>query len=542
MTAEDILRSFEKAKADRTVVESTWEDIIYHVNPRKRGINTKYEPGEKPSWDVYDDTPQQSNLTLAAGLSGYMTNSSQRWFELRTRDEALMNDNAVRSFFNKSAEIMYAILADSNFYQQIHETYLDLGALGNCALYEEEDVKNAVRFYARHPREVYFVEDHREEVNLVFRSFPLTAWQAVQFFGEQNVSEAVYKAVYEDKDYNKKFNYVHHVCPRYKREAGKQDGTNKPFASFWVEVESKKIIKEGGYDEFPFMCGRFYKNSGEVYGYGPGNSCYSDILMLNKSVETYIKGAEIAIYPPWLAEHDGIMGTLDLRAGAINYQRQPLSQGQAVQPLGSNSNFQVGIDFIQRAEAKIKSAFFVDLFLMLSQTNNMTATEVMERTNEKMLIMGPVLGRLQSELLSPVIARTFNILMRNGKLPPMPQELQGKEYDVVYVSPLAKAQRAAQAKDMQTFLMIIGQMAQAWPDVLHKVKSLIYVDKLSKIYSVDPDIVADDEEAEASIAAQQEAMAQQQKMVALQQAADIAKTGGQAGTEFAKAKALSTQK
>lgn len=541
MRASDIINSFEKARNDRVIPEATWEDLLYYGFPRKRGIQTVYQPGDKPSWDVFDDTATQSNLILAAGLSGYMTNSSQRWFELRTRKEALMKSDEVKHFFSESAEIMYSTFANSNLYQQLHECYIDLGSVGTAAIYEEDDPRDFVRFYARPPKEMYILEDSREEVNMVFRKFTMTSWQAYEFFG-QDCGETIRKCVEEQKDFNKTFDFIQYVCPRHKRDVRKKDNKNKPYASYWVSLADKKIVRESGFEEMPYFCPRFYKNSGEVYGYSALYTCYPDVTMVNKAVETYIKGAEIAIYPPWIAENDGIMGTLDLRAGAINYQRQPMSQGQVIQPLRSGSNIQVGLDFIQRVEDKIRRAFFVDLFLMIAQqTGNMTATEVIERTQEKMLIIGPILGRLQSELLNKIVYRTFNILLRRGELPPVPKELEGQAWDVVYVSPLAKAQRAAQARDMQTFLAVIGQMSEFVPDVIDKLKSDVIVDKFGKVYSVDPDIIAGDDDVADKRAARAAQMAQAQKMAMLQAGAGIAAQAGQAEERFANANATRGQ-
>jgi hypothetical protein len=450
-----------------------------------------------------------------------------------------MKQPGVAKFFNDASETMYATLANSNFYQQIHEGYLDLGAIGNACVYEDEDYKDTVRFYARHPREVYIVEDDREEVTMVYRKFPMTAWQAYVFFGEANCGKAVLKAVLEDKDYGKSFDFVHYVTIRHKRDPRKKDKFNKPFASWWVSLADKKILKEGGYEEFPYFYPRFYKNSSETYGYGPTYACYPSIKRLNNATELYEAAAYQDAYPPWLAEHDGLMGTLDLRKDAVNYQKQPLSQGQAVQSLKHDRNIQVGIDYMDRKEKNIKQAFFVDLFLMLANQGNMTATEVIERTQEKMLILGPVLGRLQNELLNPIIYRTFNILMRRGKLGKIPAVLDGVDWDVVYVSPLAKAQRALQAKDIQTFLAVVAQIAKMAPQVFDKIDSDMAVDKLARVYAVDPDIIFSDDEVQAtrqSRAKQQEMM---MKIQMMQQGAGIAREAGQASSHFAKASATS---
>ena len=540
MQAKDIIRGFEKAKSDRVTWEDTWEDLAYYTIPRKRGIQDYYEPGDRMNFDVYDDTAIQSNLILAAGLSGYMTNAAQRWFELRTRDESLMEAAGVRSFFDNSAEIIYSALANSNFYQQIHEVYLDLGSVGTATLYEEEDPENDIRFYSRPPKEIFAIENSREVVDMVYRKFHLTAWQAFQTFGKA-AGQKVLDAIKDQRDFGQKFEFIHYVGPRHKRDVGRDDAGNKPYFSYWVSCADKKIVKEGGYDEFPFFTTRFYKNSSEVYGYAPSFVCLPDILMLNKMMQVYIEGAELAIYPPWIAESDSIIGTLDLRAAAVNYQRQPLSQGKAVDSLAPKSNFQVGLDMIQRTEANIQGAYFTDLFLMLTQQHNMTATEVIERTQEKMLMLGPVLGRLQTELLNPIINRTFNILLRRGKLPQVPQALQGADYDVVYVSPLAKAQRAAQAQDTNTFLSVVGGMAQMLPDVIDKIDGDKVVDKLSKIYSVDPDILRENDAVQEIRDGRAQAQAQQMKLAYMNEVLGMGKTGSEIGKNDAQAESTRAQ-
>jgi hypothetical protein len=531
ISAEQILKGFNYAKADRLTVDNTWEDIIYYTVPYKRGIQSTVEPGEKPPFDVYDDTAQQSNIILAAGLSGYMTNASQRWFELRSRDEYLMNDREGRSFFGTSTEVVFSAYANTNFYQETHELYLDIGALGNGALYSEEDDKEDVRFYARHPKEIYLVENDKGTVDMVYRYFKMTSYQAYTFFGKDKCGETIRKCVEEQNDHYKSFDFIHYVCPRFIRIAGRADSQNKPFASYWVSEADKKILKEGGYDEFPFSTPRFYKNSTEAYGYGPAHSAYCDIRMLNKMMELYIKSGELSIGGPFLMEEDGVIGTLDLRYNAINYQKQPLSQGRAVEPLFPNGrgNPQIALEFINRTEGKIKAAFFTDLFLMLNQAaGQRTATEVLEMAQEKMLILGPVLGRLQSELLNPVIIRTFNILLRRGKLPKVPQALINKQFDVVYVSPLAKAQRALQARDMTTFLSVIGQMVQMAPDIFDKIDTDTVVDKMSRVYSVDPEIIRGDEVVEAIREGRAQAQQAQAQVAGVAQMAEIGKVASEA--------------
>lgn len=536
VTAKSIKDGFSKAQSDRAVVESTWGDVLYYTQPHKRDVVSTMTEGEKYPDDVYDDTAIQANLVLAAGLSGYMTNASQRWFEYAARDERLMDSQDARKYFADCTNIAYSVLGNSNFYQQVHEVYLDLGSIGPGFLYEEEDEAADVRFFARHPKEMYIIENDKGLVDIVYRAFKLTAWQAFNMFGKDKCGKSINKAL-ENNDLTKDFDFVQYICPRHDRAAGKEDNLNLPFASYWLNLSDEKICKESGFMDFPFFVPRFYKNTAKTYGFGAGTAAYSNIKMLNKMMEYYIKGAETAIWPPFMLEHDSMIGSLDLRAGALNYQRGALSQGQQAQPIDIGMKAQIGFDFINRYEDKISRAFFADLFLMLANNKNMTATEVVERTQEKMLVLGPVLGRLQTELLTPMLTRTFNILQKRGKFPEPPQSLQGKDYDIIYISPLAKAQRASQAKDTITFLQVVGQMAQMAPGILDSIDGDTVIKKLSKMYSVDPDIIRDEDEVKAIRDAKDQAQREMQAMEMAQQMAGVMQTGAKANESSARAEA-----
>lgn len=535
---EALWQSWTKVQSDRAVVESTWEDIVYFTNPRKRGVVSAITPGQHIPSDVYDATATQSNITLAAGLAAFLTNPAQMWSELRAR-------RAGKQIFDIDAEeniwladvndAVHMHLRESNFYQQIHEAYLDFGPFGTASLYEEEDEIEQIRFFARHPKEIYALQNSRGRIDTVFRYFDMTSYEAYDFFGKEALPEQIRRCVEEARDYVKMFKFLHIVAPRSKRVVGSKNSKDKPIASIWIAECTKDVIREGGFDEMPFFVARFYKNSQEVYGYGAGHAVYPDIRMLNDLSKVYYESAEVSIFPPSMVEHDSIVGSLDFRAKALNYQKQELSRGLAVQPLLNGANLQIGIDFLERVEAKVEKAFFVDLFLALRQTKRMTATEVLEISQERMFMLGPVLGRLQNELLTPLISRTINILARRGKLPQPPASLEGVEYEVVYVSPLARAQRAMQVRDMRSFMLAVSEMAAFAPDVIDNIDTDVAVRELSEMHSVSPKILNSDDEVDAIRKARQEQLAKQAMMATMQQGAQTARDAGSAAKDFAAA-------
>jgi hypothetical protein len=178
-------------------------------------------------------------------------------------------------------------------------------------------------------------------------------------------------------------------------------------------------------------------------------------------------------------------------------------------------NLPFNLELLNAERADIKAAFFVDLFLMLAQLDKtMTAREVAERAAEKMLILGPVLGRLMDELLDPIIERTFNILMRSRALPPPPAILQGQEYHIEYISPLARAQKMAEAKAITEMVSIVTEMSNKLPQVLDLVDADKAGREFAKIYNTEH-ILRSDEEIEAI---RQQRIQQQQVQAALDQA------------------------
>lgn len=529
--ASEIIDAFTKAKTARSIVESTWEDIVYFTNPRKRGVVSKHTPGEKTPPDVYDGTAPQSNIVLAAGLSGFVTNPAHRWLELGKRGKQYEGGSDEAKWLADAANAVYFALSASNFYGEIHESYLDFGPFGLCILFSEEDATDDLRFYSISPKELYLTQNSKKRIDRVFRYCTMTCYEAYDMFGPENLPEEIRKCYEEKKDYNKDFMFIHYVAPRHKRKAGSDEAKDKPFESIWVsELDKDKVLKEGGFDEFPYAIAMFYKNNYETYPYGPAHVIYPDIRMINNMTKTYYESAEVALWPPSLMEHDSIIGSLDYRAKAINYQKQPLSRGKAVEPMLNGANFQIGIDFIDRVEQKVEKAFFVDLFLALRQTKRMTATEVVEISQERMFMLGPVLNHLH-EFLTSVIIRTVNILLKRGKIELPPAGI-GNNIDVIYVSPLARAQRAMQSKDLRTFNLVISEMAAMSPSVLDVVNWDEAAKEAHQMFSVSPKIIHSDEETQGIRTKRQAAIEQAQKIENMKNMADAANKAGSAAKGF----------
>ena len=529
LTAKEIVDRSNRLKGDRINWDSWWQDLAKHCVPRKADVTEKKTPGTKFDTDIYDSTARDSIKVFAAGLMGYLTNPASPWFKLRAQNSAVMKDSKVATFYANAEHEINNVFHVSNFYQQLHEFYIHIGFIGTSAFYSEEDTEDGIRYYTRRASEILFDLDHRERLLNVYRPFELDAQQAALRWGD-DAGKSVLEAM-KAKKFEEKFEFIQCVGPRGARDPKKKDRLNKPFHSTWVNVKDQKKVYESGFEEMPFHIARFSKEPHEKYGYSPAMDVLPDIKMANKMKYIIIRASMKATDPPVLLPHQGYLLPLNFNPRAVNYKLQSTgtSSDEQIQFLDHKGNIQVGRDILLDVQETIKRAFFVDLFLLLADRKNMTATEVQERVEEKMLILGPAIGQLQNELLQPVISRTFNILLRSGRLGDPPQALlNNPDYRVEYVSVLAKAQKFSEARSVMGFVTSIAEISKVYPETVDKLDADAVVDKIAEVTGQDPALLRDDK---AILKLRGERQQQQEianKLALAQQGAEVVKTGGEA--------------
>lgn len=518
---ETLVKRFDTIKANRGQWENLWQSCANYCLPQKAIITETRRPGQKVKTDIYDSTAIQSAQIFAAGLHSYMTNPSAQWFALRMQDRGLNDTADIRDWLKECELGIFDYLNASNFNQVIHEDYTDFGVFGFSTLYEEEDPEDTIAFHVRPPQEIYILVNQRGDIDTVYRSFTFTARQALQKWGD-NAGQKV-KDLVESGKVEESVPFLHIVLPRDERDVKKKDSRNMPFASLYIEPKTKKVLSEGGYEEFPFFIGRCYKVSDSEYAYSPASIALADIKMLNTISRDILEAAQKTIHPPLILPHDGFLLPLKTGPKAINY-RVSGNPDDKIEALQINRQINLSLEMENQRRQSIRQAFFVDLFLMLANLDDKqrTATEIAERVNERMLILGPVLGRLMHEKLDPIITRTFNILLRNGNIPPPPELAMGREYKVEYVSPLAKAQRAAELKSYNDMYVAIRAMAEVDTAVLDNIDTDKIVKKFANATNTN-DVLRSDEEVQAI--REQRAQAQQEaaQMGQVQAGADTAK-------------------
>ena len=448
-------RRYKTLQSQRSQWESHWQELADYMLPRKADITKKRTQGDKRTELLYDGTAVHAVELLASSLHGMLTSPSTPWFSMRYRDPDLQGNDAANEWLEICLDQMYQAFHRSNFQQEIHELYYDLVVFGTAAFYIEGS-DDGLRFSSRHIAEICISENQDGTVDTVYRKFKLTARAIAMQFGEKNLPREVEKDL--EKEPYKEHDVVHAVFPR--QNSTGRASKNKPIASVYYTADSRQMLSESGFDEFPFMVTRFVKDSVSTYGRSPAMNALPDTKMLNKMSETTIRAAQKQIDPPLMVPDDGFMLPVRTTPGALNFYRT--GTRDRLEPLQIGANNPLGLNMEEQRRNAIRQAFFVDQLLM-SNGPAMTATEVLQRNEEKMRLLGPVLGRLQAELLQPLISRSFALLLRAGLLPAAPEELQGREIDIEYVSPLAKAQKMTDLQSMLRGFEVLMQMQQVAP-------------------------------------------------------------------------------
>lgn len=525
-----------KLKAQRGTWESHWQDLTNFVLPNDSDFNLKRSKGDKRTTLVYDSTAIHANEMLAAGLHGMLTNPASNWFSLRIKDNDDFSDNAeAKQWLEETTNVILSELSAPAvaFPSHIHEYYLSLCSIGTaCMFIGEPSAREGISFRAIHIDEIFIAENADGIIDTVFRSFKMTVRQIVQKWGEKSLSPRIQK-MYENQEFDKEVELLHCVYPRDDIDKGKKAATMLPVASVYIDEKEKHVLAEGGFDEMPFMVSRWSKTVGEVFGRSPAMTALPDIKMLQEIMKTTIKAAQKVVDPPLLVPDDGVLGPVRTIPGGLNYYRA--SSGARIEPLLTGGNIGLSYEMMNDLRERIRTTFFLDQ-LQFQGAPRMTATEVVERTERTLRLLGPTLGRLQSEFLGPMIERIYGVLVRAGRLPEPPESIAEQELKIEYVSPLARAQRQTETQGIMRTLEFVGPIAGIDPQAAQIIKGADTVRHIAELNGVPPILLKSNDELMAEIQAQQEAQAAQQQMMQgaqvmemMQKGANVAKTAGEAG-------------
>ena len=453
--ARHLVATAKALKNDRSTFEDHWQDIADVFRPQAFPFKGEApRPGEKRTSKMYDAAPPLALERFAAVLEALLSPRNQVWSKLVTTDDELQDDVEVQRYLDSVNRVLFRVRyrPASNMASQLAESYLNLGSFGTQALFVGDDVGNAVTYRSCGLHNILIAEDAFGRVNQVFRHYQFTAQQAMQaFVGKREGAArdaawakmpAPVKVAYETKA-NIKFPFLHAVVPREQVDARRLDYRGMPLASFDLFMGDSSIVDEGGYRVMPYCVSRYTKNSEEIYGRSPAMLVLPGVNMLNRMKKATVRGAEQQVDPP-LMTMDDAMAPFNLESGAMNYGTLNEQGEPTVRAFDHKADVRLGIELMQLERGDVRDAFLLDVFQVMMQSPQLNMLQLMEIAKEKAALLGPMMGRQQTELFGPMTERELDILTQAGMLPPMPQALinAGAEVTIEYLSPMSLAQRA----------------------------------------------------------------------------------------------------
>lgn len=529
-----LLTRWGHLKTERATWRPHWQELSTYLLPRSgRFFVQDRNRGNKRHNNIYDNTGTRALRVLAAGMMSGMTSPARPWFRLATTNTDLMKYAPVKLWLNEATGLMHTIFQRSNTYRALHSMYEELGAFGTAASIVVPDFENVIHHHPLTCGEYALATDWKGNVTTMYREFQKTVHELVGEFGLNNVSHTV-KSLYDRGSLDQWVTVIHAIEPRGDRDPSKLDAKNMAWSSIYFEAGTTddKYLREGGFKKFPALCPRWAVSGGDIYGNSPGMEALGDIKQLQHEQLRKAQGIDYQTKPP-LQVPSGLKNRdVDALPGGVTFVDMSVPNG------GVKTLFEARLDLnhlladIQDVRTRIKGSFYADLFLMLAnqQDTRMTATEVAERHEEKLLMLGPVIERLQNELLDPLIEMTFDQIMQAGLLPPPPEELHGSDINVELVSMLAQAQRAVTTNSIDRFVGNLGQIAQFKPEILDKFDADKWADIYSDALGTDPELLLPADQVAQIRADRAKAQQAQQQAAMMNQGADTAQKLGSVDT------------
>jgi hypothetical protein len=542
----EYLERLELLRAERSTWLSHWQEISDYIFPRRfRYLTSDRNKGYKRNDRIINNTPTRAVRTLGAGKQTGMTSPARPWFEFDT--DGMSDEEA--SWTEGVEKAVYSCLARSNIYGKLHEMWEGQAAFATWAFLIAEDEKTDARAYSWPIGQYMLACSARQEIDTAFREFGMTVAQMVSEFGIGSCSPLV-QQLFKDRKLDTWIDVCHVIEPNVSRESGKLDAKNMPFRSCYFEKGATQDNKNGvdaayqgmlrvsGYEEFPVMVARWYVTGEDVYGSGsPGMDVLGDCKALQLAERRKATAVDLTVKPPMKGPTNLRTQKISLLPGDVTYVDEEGTKGAfkpAIEP--PQQAVPNSIQVIREHEFRINETFFVDLFNSMQAMDDapnggkqpVTAREINERHEEKMILLGPVVENDQTDVLGPLITRLVGILARRGKLPPPPPTMRGRTVGVRYTSVMAQAQKLLGTAAIERFTSFIGSLSAVRPDILDLPNFDKIVTDYAEMLGVSVDEMNTAEVVQQIRAQRQQQQQQQQQMAALQQGADAAKVASQA--------------
>lgn len=548
----EVLRS--QLDNERSSFISHWRSLNDFILPRRARFDiTDVNKGDRRTSNIVDATATMAVRTLRSGMMAGVTSPARPWFRLTTPDPQMAEIGPVKQWLYDTAQIMSTSFLRSNLYNVLPVLYGDLGVFGTAPIYVEEDFDNVMHFSSFPIGSYMIAKDHKGKINTFIREFRMTVRQIVEMFAERDLKTGKYKFdnmsvhiqnMWDQGNTESWIDVVHCVMPNDEFNPKNPSSKYKKYSSTYYERgtygangnylrgnDDGKYLRESGYDYFPVLVPRWETTGEDVYGTDcPGMTALGDIKQLQSTERRIGQAIDKMVNPPMTGPSSLRTQKATIISGDITYVDSMNAQAGFRPAHEVNLRVSEAEQKQDQVRHRIQRAFFEDLFLMLAQSDRrmITAREIDERHEEKLLALGPVLEQLNQDLLDPLIDIAFDMHTKQRWLPPAPEELHGVPLKVEYISTMAQAQKLIGITGVERFVGFVGNLAQFDPTVLDKVDRDELIDVYSEMTSIPPSIVVPDDDVKKIRDQRAQQQQQQQQVAAAQQVAATTKDLSQA--------------
>ena len=544
------IRRYAVLESDRSSWRSHWMEIVDYLLPRRGKflIESQNSRGRKRNSKIIDSTATQALRTMAAGMMSGMTSPARPWFRFSLADPSIALGHPESEWLSHAEHQVRGVLQRSNFYTAMHTVYEELGAFGTAPLYRQADFNSIIRFRPFTAGEYVIAENDLGVVDTVGRHFTMTVAQVYTQFVRQPTGRedwtgvsATTKKLWDEQNFDTHVQIIHMIQPRVQAE--RADGRNPrermPYKSIYFELngDGDDLLDEGGYERMPVYCPRWDVRPGDIYGRSPGMETLGDVKQLQMEQRRKGQAIDKMVDPPMVGASALRGKKTSTLPGSITYV-DPMGGSQGYGPAYQvQPRLQEMLLDIQEVQERIQRGFYADLFAMMinSDRRQITATEVVERHEEKLVLLGPVLQRLNTELLDPAVDDALTFANDAGLLRPPPRSLQGRELQIEYISLLAQAQQAVSATAIERVMGFAGNLVAVFPTLTDVVDSDQALRQYAESLGLDPQVLRDEAKVKQLRQMREQQAQQARQLEQAQQVADASQTGAQAAKVLAEA-------
>ena len=497
---------------DRSGWKAAVNRTMQLVVPSRSSMDVTTEQRSYNQNDNRFDTTASTSLNLwANGMLGNVASQKSTWFKLILENHNSDNVHAIGGWLDQITDTFYKLFSKTSFYQSAWEIFFDAGGSGLGTMYIGENLeKEAIDFISYDPKGVYLEINAEGQVDTLIYQTIMSGKALKKEYGEENFPPGFADEV--KKNPLTRYEILKSCMPRELRDPDKIDSINKEFESMHILKSKNHLLRESGFDSFPYSLWRYQHAAEDVYPLSPSLIGYPDINRLNNVSKSTTRLAQLVAEPP-MAVPAEIYDSFEIKP---RFKIKTFDMNRLPTPLNMGQGYPIGLDREEHYRKIVQEHYFTNFFLMMAAATGqkLTATQVIEMQGEKATVIGGIVSRLTQEFFDPLFDRMFMIAARNNWIPEPPEELfaLGGDISIDYLGILPMAQKrmlevSGPMNALQNFLPI----AQAWPEMANLINPYELGKTLLVGGGMPHSVLRDEDEYDQITEQQQQAAAEAQR-------------------------------